>query len=66
MVTQSLTREQAFAAMVAFLRRYYEELQHPEEIGILLGELQISSDGITVDPAAWSDWLNCVNEILSE
>lgn len=66
MVAQLLTKEQAFAAMVAFLRRYYEELQHPEEIGILLGELKILSDGSTADPAAWSDWLNCVNGILSE
>lgn len=33
-----------------------------DDVGSLLGDLQFSSDNITMDPAAWDDWLNCIKK----
>ncbi|HEX2977743.1 MAG TPA: hypothetical protein VHO47_01345 [Candidatus Babeliales bacterium] len=58
-----LTSLQAFNAMRKFLELYYTQTSS-DEVGSLLGDLQILKDGKTADPAAWNDWIGCVEEIL--
>ncbi|MEG3439488.1 hypothetical protein V0288_20340 [Pannus brasiliensis CCIBt3594] len=62
---ENLTREQAFAAMVAFLEDYYQRTQ-ADDIGALLGSLQLLSDGKPADPALWEDWLLSIHKISLE
>jgi|JFJP01.1.fsa_nt_gi hypothetical protein len=60
---EKLTIEQAFKVMVIFLEDYYKRT-HSDEIGILLGDLQLMEDGNPGDPASWSDWLISARKIL--
>ena len=62
---ENLTEIQAFKAMIIFLDDYYDRTQS-DEIGAILGGLQIVGDGMPADPAAWDDWLKCVRQVLSE
>ncbi len=64
MAMNKLTIEQAFQAMVLFLESFYERTE-ADEVGALLGDLQILEDGITADPAAWNDWLKSVEAVLN-
>lgn len=34
-----------------------------DELGSLLGDLSLLEDGITADPAAWGDWLRCIEKV---
>ena len=33
------------------------------EVGVLLSEMEILSDGSTSDPAAWDDWMKAINKV---
>ena len=57
----TLTYLEAFEAMSCFLEKYYERTSS-DDIGLLLGEMQILKDGKTADPALWSDWMNCAQK----
>ena len=57
-----LSPEQAFNAMFVFLDQYYERTGRSPELGALLGELQLNSDGRPFDPAAWDDWLAAISK----
>lgn len=51
--------------MCEFLRRYYER-GHSDEIGGLLGGLQLLPNGQSADPAYYScDWEMAVRDILA-
>ena len=65
LTTNKLTEKQAFLAMVSFLERYYEQTKS-DEIGALLGSLQLLDDEITADPAMWDDWLKIVQKTKSD
>lgn len=61
-----LTDLQAFYAMRFFLEKYYEET-HSDDVGSLLSELQFfEKERETADPAAWGEWMECINKVLSE
>ena len=57
---ETLTAKQAFEAMSVFLDTFYDRTQS-DEIGGLLGDLQIVGDGMPADPAAWQDWMKLVD-----
>jgi hypothetical protein len=61
---ETLTIRQAYEAMALFLEGVYQRT-NSDDLGALLGDLQILEDGGTADPAAWQDWLNSVGKILS-
>lgn len=61
---EKLSDRQAFEAMVLFLEGFYERTQS-DEVGGLLSDLMASADGETADPAAWSDWIECVQKVLA-
>ena len=52
----------AFKAMQFFLENYYEQTKS-DDVGSLLGDLQILSDKSTADPAAWCDWIKSVQKV---
>jgi len=56
-----LTERLAFLAMVQFLRQYAERAG--DDLITLLGDVESMGDGQPTDPAAWSDWLACVEEV---
>ncbi|HEY1796370.1 MAG TPA: hypothetical protein VGG57_09640 [Stellaceae bacterium] len=61
-----MSPEQALAAMAIFLERYRVRTADGD-VSALLGDLQINtSDGRPFDPAAWSDWLDAVDEALHQ
>lgn len=60
-----LTDKQAFQAMVLFLEGFYERTKS-DDVGGLLGDLIILKDGNTADPAAWDDWMKCVDKVLKK
>jgi len=59
---EKLTPTEAFQAMILFLETYYERTQS-DEIGALLGSLQLLEDGKPADPAMWQDWLQYSNSV---
>jgi hypothetical protein len=56
-----LSVNEAYLAMFEFLSGLYQRTKS-DELGSLLGEISLMSDGKTVDPAAWKDWLQCVEK----
>ena len=58
-----LSPEQAFRAMFAFLNAYYERTEGTAELGEVLGDIQFDANGLTMDPAAWGDWLTAIEEV---
>jgi hypothetical protein len=61
----TLSDRQAYEAMFSFLEELYERT-HYDEIGALLGQIQMMSDGGSADPAMWHDWLRCVRQVLAK
>lgn len=55
----TLTILQAFKAMQNFLEDYYNKTLS-DDLGSLLGGLQLFSDGGTFDPAMWQEWQDAV------
>jgi len=64
-MNENLNELQAFKAMINFLEKFYERTKS-DDIGSLLGDLQLLDDKETADPAAWSDWMKSVQEALSK
>lgn len=62
--SQTLSPMQAYRAMVAFLEREYR-LTGSDDLGALLGELQLMEDGKPFDQGAWADWLSAISEVIS-
>lgn len=60
-----LTALQAFNAMRKFLEAYYSRISS-DDVGSLLGDLQILQDGGTADPAAWNDLIDAINLVMDK
>lgn len=58
-----LTQEEAFRVMAEFLWQYARRAG--DDLITLLGDIELESDGMPTDPAAWDDWLNCVKHVKS-
>ena len=57
----ALSEHEAFRAMTLFLTQYYERAG--DDLVTLLADIGIEADGRTLDPAAWDDWMRCVNAV---
>ena len=60
---KNLTELQAFHAMRKFLDIFYYKTRS-DDVGSLLGDLQLFPEGGTFDPAAWEEWQESVANIL--
>lgn len=58
---EKISIREAFDAMIYFLEEFYERTKS-DDVGSLLGDIQFSNDNITMDPAAWNDWLACIKK----
>ncbi|CAM2157420.1 conserved hypothetical protein [Paraburkholderia tropica] len=59
--TDRLTLQEAYLSMFEFLVELYQRTKS-DELGSMLGDLSLLEDGTTADPAAWGDWLKCVEK----
>ena len=57
--TDTLTVEQAYRAMLAFLEREVD-LTESSDLADLLAGYRLGADGRTSDPALWDEWLEAV------
>lgn len=57
--TDTLTVEQAYRAMLAFLQ-HEVELTESSDLADLLAGYKLDSAGRTSDPAVWDEWLEAV------
>lgn len=64
--TKVLTLEESYKVMYAFLEGYYQRLNRPDLLAMLLGGFRLRDHISTVDPAAWEDWLDAVAAVLKE
>ena len=56
-----MTKKEAYVAMYAYLVRVYERTQS-DDLGGLLGDMSMTSDQETADPAVWFEWYECVDK----
>jgi len=61
-----LTASQGFRAMAKFLQVYSKQTNGMGQVGPLVGDVEIESDGSSTDPAALGDWQECVMAVLTE
>jgi hypothetical protein len=59
-----MDERQAFRAMTLFLGRFYERAG--KDMETLLADITIEGDGVTLDPAAWDDWLAAVADARAD
>ena len=60
--TETLTVEQAYRVMLAFLEREVE-LTECSDLADLLAGYQLDDDGRTSDPALWDEWMDAVAQV---
>ena len=59
----TLTEEQAYAAMFHFIEQYYNRSKW-DVLGMLLGSMSLLQDGSTADPAVAAEWHEAVEFAL--
>jgi hypothetical protein len=64
-MNELITKIQAFNAMRKFLEMYYKRTLS-DDVGSLLGDLNMITQGETADPAAWDDWNQALENVLKE
>jgi hypothetical protein len=61
----SLTAGQAFVAMGKFLDAYCQRTAGEGAIAIICSDVEIEDDGGSKDPAALTDWAECVSKVVA-
>jgi hypothetical protein len=61
----TMTVEQAYRAMLAFLQREVE-LTESSDLADLVSEYKLGPDGQTRDPALWEEWLEAVGKVRTD
>lgn len=62
---EKLDAKLAYRAMFHFLEKYYE-LTNADDVGALLGSMQMLQDGRPIDSAMWDEWLAAIDNVLAE
>jgi hypothetical protein len=62
----TLTASQDYRAMAKFLAGYFDRPNGMGPVRTLVGDVEVESDGTSTDPAALSDWQECVMAVLAE
>jgi hypothetical protein len=62
--SKDITVEVGYLAMVSFLEELYTKFEF-DQLGGILGGLQLLADGTPADPGMWSDWLRAVDRARS-
>lgn len=61
----TMTVEQAYRAMLAFLEREVD-LTESSDLADLVSEYKLGADGQTRDPAIWEEWLEAVGKVVKQ
>lgn len=61
-----LNAGEAFLALGMFLNRYAEEVELDPALALLLTDVQVEADKMSSDPAALSEWAECVRAVLDK
>lgn len=61
----TMTVEQAYRAMLAFLEREVE-LTESSDLADLVSEYKLAADGQPRDPATWDAWMAAVDKVIKE
>ena len=56
----AMSEREAFIAMRLFLEHFYGQAGNDMET--LITDITFEADGQPLDPAAWDDWMQCVEE----
>jgi hypothetical protein len=59
----TMTVEQAYQAMLAFLQREVE-LTESSDLADLMSEYKLGDDGRPRDPALWEEWMEAVGKVV--
>jgi hypothetical protein len=62
----TLKSSQAFLALGRFLRTYFDQTEGEGDIATICSGVEIEGDHMSSDPAALSDWQECVTAVLAE
>jgi hypothetical protein len=62
----ALSASQGFRALAKFLLAYFDRTRGQGPVRTLVGDVEIETDGSSTDPAALSDWEECVKAVLAE
>lgn len=54
----------AYKKMISLLDDYYNRTES-DNIGAFLGEIDLIEDYVSMDPAAWEDWVNIVRQVVN-
>lgn len=57
-----LNTKEAYLAMLEFLIAYYE-MTHWDDLGALLGSMDLLEDGMPADSAIWHDWIRSIEKV---
>ncbi|MDE6627057.1 MAG: hypothetical protein K2K56_11895 [Lachnospiraceae bacterium] len=60
-----MTNQEAYIAMIYFLEQFYERTGS-DDVGELLGDMILTGNEETMDPALWNDWLQAVKKMELE
>ena len=63
--TDTLTVEQAYRAMLAFLEREVD-LTECSDLADLLAGYRLDADGQPRDPALWDEWMQAVAQVSTD
>ena len=61
-----LNAGEAFLALGLYLERYAERVEVEPALAILCADVQVEADKMSSDPAALSDWAECVQTVLQK
>ena len=59
-----LTPLRAYKAMLVFMEDYYYRGGKSDDIGLMLGIMQLLEDDKPADPALWDDWMAAIKKVL--
>ena len=62
---ESFSEQEIFEAMILLLEEYYYKT-NSNDLGAFLGDLLHAEYGETADDAAWENWQECLQQIISE
>jgi hypothetical protein len=64
-MARAVSEVQAYQAMIKFLSHYYK-LTNSDDVGSLLGSMDLMADGRPADVAMWQEWMDCVTSVLEK
>lgn len=62
----NLKASEAFLAMGRFLSAYFERTRGKGDLATICSDVTVEQDRMASDPAALSDWAECVHAVLGD